>query len=141
MENGDVKSSLVLTKDMAPPKPTIDTFFTRLNEEFSGSIRYNSLAGRAEHYDSDAKVWKPWTDVQDATLRWQFQRQGLTHKENLLDAFRLFLETHQVNPLTDLLDSLQWDGTPRIAEFLTRILKAPDLRRRHPPGLPPRLQV
>lgn len=126
MENGDVKSSLVLTKDMAPPKPTIDTFFTRLNEEFSGFIRYNSLAGRAEHYDSDEKVWKPWTDVQDATLRWQFQRQGLTHKENLLDAFRLFLELHQVNPLTDLLDSLEWDGTPRIAEFLTRILKAPD---------------
>lgn len=125
MEN-DVKSAFKLTGDMAPPKPTIDTFISLMADDFEDSIRFNSLAGRAEVLDDNDHTWKPWTDTHDSALRWHFQRRGLSHRENLQDAFRIYLENHQVNPLTDLLDSLKWDGTPRIASFLTNVLKADD---------------
>lgn len=126
MENVPVKSAFSLTADMKPPKPTIDTFLTMLEETFGDAIRFNALSGRAEIFDDEKSVWIPWTDTHDATLRWHFQCRGLAHKENLLDAFLIFLSQHQVNPLTELMDSLEWDGKPRIANFLHKVLKADD---------------
>ena len=126
MENVPVKSTFSLTADMKPPKPTIDTFLTLLEETFGDAIRFNALSGRAEVFDDEKDAWIPWTDTHDATLRWHFQCRGLAHKENLLDAFRIFLSQHQTNPLTELLDSLEWDGKPRVSNFLHKVLKADD---------------
>lgn len=127
MENVPAKSPFSLTGISGAPKPTIDTFLTLLNERFGETIRFNALSGRAEVLDDNDQHWLPWTDTHDAGLRWHFQStDGLAHKENLADAFRLFLDQHKVNPLTDLIDSLQWDGTPRISMFLTRVMKAED---------------
>lgn len=127
MENAPAKSPFSLTGISGAPKPTIDTFLTLLNERFGDTIRFNALSGRAEVLDDNDMCWIPWTDTHDAGLRWHFQAtDGLAHKENLVDAFRLFLDQHKVNPLTDLIDTLQWDGTPRIAHFLTKVMKADD---------------
>ena len=71
--------------------------------------------------------WVPWTDADDAIVRYHFQRQyDLYHKNHLDDAFRIFLKTHQVNPLTAMIDALAWDGTPRIEECLCRLTGCED---------------
>ena len=127
MENQPVKSPISLTGGAGSLKPSIDTFLRLMNERFSDSIRYNVLLGRAEVLNDDGKTWQPWNDTNDAALRWHFQStDGLAHKENLADAFRLFCAQNQVNPLTNLLDTLVWDGTPRISNFLHNVLKAND---------------
>ena len=127
MENQPVKSPISLTGGAGSLKPSIDTFLRLMNERFSDSIRYNVLLGRAEVLNDDGKTWLPWNDTNDAALRWHFQStDGLAHKENLADAFRLFCAQNQVNPLTNLLDTLVWDGTPRISNFLHKVLKAND---------------
>lgn len=127
MENVPAKSPFSLTGISGAPKPTIDTFLTLLNERFGETIRYNVMSGRAEVLDDNDQAWLPWTDTHDAGLRWHFQcTDGLANKENLFDAFRLFLDNHKVNPLTDIIDALTWDGTPRVTHFLTKIMKADD---------------
>lgn len=127
MENQPVKSPISLSGGAVSLKPSIDTFLKLMDERFSESIRFNVLLGRAEVLDDKGEKWLPWSDTNDAALRWHFQSaDGLAHKENLMDAFRLFCFQHQVNPLTALLDSLEWDGTPRITNFLHKVMKADD---------------
>ena len=127
MENVPAKSPISLTGSSSSLKPNIDTFLSLMNDRFSETMRFNELSGRAEIWDDDKEAWMPWTDTHDAGLRWHFQSvDGLNHKENLVDAFRLFCSQHQVNPLLNLLDSLEWDGKPRITQFLHKVLKTDD---------------
>ena len=127
MENVPAKSPISLTGGAGSLKPSIDTFLRLMNDRFADSIRFNVLLGRAEVLNDDGNAWLPWTDTNDAALRWHFQStDGLANKENLVDAFRLFCAQHQVNPLTDLLDSLEWDGVTRVTQFLHKVLKAKD---------------
>ena len=44
----------------------------------------------------------------------------------LRDALQIHFSFHQVNPLTDLLESLVWDGKPRIQTFLHDVLACDD---------------
>lgn len=71
--------------------------------------------------------WVPWSDADDSAIRLYFQKQyDLYHKNHLDDAFRVFLRTHAVNPLTDMLDQLQWDGTPRMEKCLHHLTGCDD---------------
>jgi predicted P-loop ATPase len=63
--------------------------------------------------------WEPWGDADDAVVRLHFQsRYDLYNKAHLDDAFRIYLKTHAVDPLLDMLDGLTWDGEPRIEKAL-----------------------
>lgn len=101
-------------------KPTIDVFLElMLVTGMAKRFRFNVLRDRAEVFASATGVWRAWTDGDDSRLRLFFQQHyGLSHRNNLDDAVRVLLEKNQVNPLTDLLDSLVWDGVPRIGRFL-----------------------
>lgn len=106
-------------------KPTIDTFLSLLDEAFGDSIRLNEVSGVPETL-ADGK-WRPWKDADDSALRLYFQAQyDLYHKPNLQDAFNIFLQQRRVNPVTDLLDSLVWDGTPRLEQCLHHLCGCED---------------
>lgn len=101
-------------------KPTIETFLTLLEDTFEGSIRLNKLSSKPEQL-VDGK-WEPWGDADDAVVRLHFQsRYDLYHKQHLDDAFRIYLKTHAVDPLLDMLNSLKWDGKPRIEQALNHL--------------------
>ena len=71
--------------------------------------------------------WVPWKDADDAAVRLFFQQQyDLYHKNHLDDAFRIYLRTHEVNPLTDMLDKLAWDCVPRIEKCLIHLTGCED---------------
>lgn len=98
-------------------KPTIETFLSLLEDTFDGTIRLNKLSSKPEQL-VDGK-WEPWGDADDAVVRLHFQsRYDLYNKAHLDDAFRIYLKTHAVDPLLDMLNSLTWDGEPRIEKAL-----------------------
>ena len=124
-----VKSDVNLTQGMAlqDMKPTIFLFRHLLEINYSKVLRFNILTGRQEYFDRQEQVWQEWTDVNDAQLRLWFQSNyGLYHEKMLRDALQIHFEVHSVNPLTDLLDSLVWDGKSRITCFLHDILGCDD---------------
>ena len=106
-------------------KPTIETFLTLLEDTFEGTVRYNALSSKPQQL-VDGK-WEEWGDADDAVVRLYFQSAyDLYHKNHLDDAFRIFLKHHKVNPLTTLIDSLRWDGVPRIEECLHHLTGCED---------------
>lgn len=101
-------------------KPTIETFLTLLEDTFEGSIRLNKLSSKPEQL-IDGK-WEPWGDADDAVVRLHFQsKYDLYNKAHLDDAFRIYLKTHATDPLLDMLNSLRWDGEPRIEKALDHL--------------------
>lgn len=106
--------------------PTIDRFVEVLHENYDGYIRMNEMVGRPEYNGGDGE-WRAWTDAQESMLRSWFQSEiGMYSQRMMTDALNIYFESQKVNPLTDLLDSLEWDGTPRIEHFLTEAVKADD---------------
>lgn len=106
-------------------KPTIETFLSLLEDTFGESLRLNLLSNKPEQLTSEG--WKPWGDADDAVVRLHFQsKYDLYHKQHLEDAMRIFLKTHAVNPLTDMLGKLVWDGAHRIEQCLSHITGCED---------------
>ena len=106
-------------------KPTIETFLTLLEDTFGDTIRLNKLTSKPEQL-VDGK-WEPWGDADDSVVRLHFQSQyDLYNKAHLDDAFRIYLKTHAVDPLLDMLNALQWDGKSRIEECLIRLTGCED---------------
>ena len=107
-------------------KPTIDAFLSVLNEQYGGHFRMNVMTGKQEYLENDGK-WHEWTDGMDSYLRQWFQSTMWLYNNNMLDdALRIFMSNHQVNPLIDKLESLEWDGVERIGQFLHFAAKCPD---------------
>ena len=108
-------------------KPSIVLFRKLIEENYANSLRLNVMTGRPELYDRFREKWCEWTDVNDAQMRLWFQKEyGLYHERMLRDALQVHFEFHQVNPLTDLLESLVWDGMERIRSFLHDVLGCDD---------------
>ena len=124
-----VKSDVSLTQGIEPSnlKPSISTFRRIIENNYGKNLRLNVMTGRPELYDRFAHTWKEWTDVNDAQMRLWFQSNyGLYHEKMLRDALQIHFEFHKVNPLTEILDSLVWDGQSRIHSFLHDILGCDD---------------
>ena len=108
-------------------KPSISFFRTMIEKFYSDLLRFNVMTGKQEYYDRHDQVWKEWADVNDAQMRAWFQNEfEMYHEKMLRDALQLHFEAHRVNPLIDLLESLKWDGKPRIRSFLHDILLCDD---------------
>lgn len=106
-------------------KPTIDAFLSVLKEQYGDKFRYNVMTGKQEYCDGDE--WHEWTDGMDSMLRQWFQTTMWLYNNNMLDdALKIFMAEHQVNPLIDKLESLEWDGVERIGGFLHFAAKCPD---------------
>ncbi|MBR2822924.1 MAG: hypothetical protein IKE24_04485, partial [Clostridia bacterium] len=126
---GPVKSEVNLTKGLVlqDMKPTISLFRSLIENNYGNHLRFNVMTGRQEFFDRREQVWREWTDANDAQLRLWFQSNfGLYHEKMLRDALHIHFDFHRVNPLTDLLDSLVWDGKSRINNFLHDILGCDD---------------
>ena len=106
--------------------PTIVRFQTVLEENYDESIRLNEMTGKVEHYSEEDEDWHEWTDAHESMLRSWFQDSiGMYNKNMLDDAMKIFFERQRINPLTEKLNSLQWDGKHRIRNFLHAVFKVP----------------
>jgi len=73
------------------------------------------------------KVGAAWSDEDDAALRHYIEyRFKLGVAAKISDALAVVLKRHQFHPVQDYLDTLTWDGTPRVETLLVDYLGAED---------------
>ena len=116
-------------------KPSIPVFYDILNSIFGANkrngshdmMRFNVMNSKREVFDPTEQRWREWTDADDSRIRYAIQANyGMYNKSMTEDALNIRFDRHKVNPLIDMLDSLQWDGKPRIELFLHNVMKAVD---------------
>lgn len=74
----------------------------------------------------DAKA-TTWGNRDDANLRTYLEgHYGLTGKDKIRDALTTVLTRHQFHPIRDYLNSLTWDGTPRLDRLIIDYIGADD---------------
>lgn len=108
------------------PMPTISNFLLVLrNDPKFSSIRFNELSRSPEK--TVHGIVKKWTDADDADTREYIERVYKIHSaQKCDDALRIIFQERSYNPVTELIDSLVWDGVPRITEFLAKWAKCED---------------
>ncbi|MFA5675432.1 MAG: virulence-associated E family protein [Christensenellales bacterium] len=108
------------------PTVTIDNFLQIMQTDptYDG-VRFNLLTNSPELH-KDGKILR-WSDSDDAESRHYIETNYNIHSENKhYDALRILFKDREYHPIQDIVDSLVWDGTPRIVSFLTKWLQAED---------------
>lgn len=132
MAEGQEKSTVSLVKEDVSAaglqvKPTIDNFYRLIENHYGSNLRLNVMTGKPEFWDHRKKLWCEWTDAEESRMRAYFERQYSMYSQvKMTDAMLIYWNSHKVNPLTDLLESLVWDGKPRVENFLHEVMKADD---------------
>ena len=132
MAEGQEKSTVSLVKEDVSAaglqvKPTIDNFYRLIENHYGSNLRLNVMTGKPEFWDHRKRLWCEWTDAEESRMRAYFERQYSMYSQvKMTDAMLIYWNNHKVNPLTDLLESLEWDGKPRIENFLHEVMKADD---------------
>lgn len=112
-----------------PSRKNIVLILSR-HEAFAGKIKYNEFTARIT-VDGELP-WphipgKSWSDNDDAALRtWLDTKFNINNNGNVSDAVAVVAMQNRYNPLTDWLDSLEWDGSERLDTLFVRVLGAED---------------
>ena len=106
-------------------KPTIGNFETLIGKHYGDRLRLNEMTGKPE-FKRNGK-WMEWTDTEESRMRAYFESTYSMYSQNkLTDALLIHFQNHKVNPLLEILDSLEWDGKPRVEQFLHDVMKCDD---------------
>lgn len=98
-----------------------------IENHYGKNLRLNVMTGKPEFWNYHRKEWLEWTDAEESRMKAYFERQYSMYSQvKLTDALLIYWHNHKVNPLTDLLESLEWDGKPRVENFLHEVMKADD---------------
>jgi predicted P-loop ATPase len=117
-----------------PPRPlsTLENCVTALHSapEWEGALCYNEFT---DQLIQKRTPWSPmsegkqWTDNDDRRAACWFQHWGINVSVGTAtDAIRIVAHEHVINPLIDFLNGLEWDGTPRVHDWLTWYLGVED---------------
>lgn len=98
-------------------KSNFNNFKTILenDEEFIGKIKYNEFADRP-YYNNKALTD---TGVTDILIKIEAKYDGINNKKILEDVIEYVAEKNKYNPVLSYLNSLKWDGEPRLATALS----------------------
>lgn len=124
----------LLRSEYGALKPLLANAITVLTyaPQFSGVIRYDDFSSRTmlmapAPWDSNAPwIPRPWTSTDDIRTAEWLQRQGIAINANVAaQAVTAVSENYKFHPVADYLDSLEWDGTPRLQNWMTNSLGVP----------------
>ena len=108
-------------------KATIDNFYRLITNHYGDKLRLNEMTGKPERWHKTRKSWREWTDADESDMRAYFESNyGMYSQAKLSDALAVYFQNHKVNPLIKILEGLQWDGKPRVEQFLHDVMKAED---------------
>lgn len=107
----------------------------RNDPNLQGKLGVNLLSGHASirgrlpwHITmTDGKNGDWWTDTDDSQLRaymekvWRF-----VGKDKIQDAWNVVVDENAYHPVRDYLETLRWDGVPRLDTMLVRYMAAED---------------
>ena len=129
MAEEGTKSTVSLIPDGDPKglqiKPTIDNLYRLMTNHYGDKLRLNEMTGKPEF--SRNGEWKEWNDTEESRMRSYFESTYSMYSQNkMTDALMIYFSNHKVNPLLDILNSLKWDGKPRVEQFLHDVMKCED---------------
>lgn len=128
-----MKTSTLKYDDNGRVKPTLDNMLKILvhDQALSGRIAFDRFASR--YVAKGALPWnmqpgtRLWTDADDAGLRWYLENKyEVTGRDKVQDAMIMNAEQNGFNEVLDYLNSLTWDGVPRLDTLFTDYLGAED---------------
>ena len=125
--------TLELKKD-GTPKATIDNVLIILSSdaELNSPIVYDEFSGKtiaAKPLPWNPEAPREWTDTDSAGLYHYIEtKYAITNRRSCDDAIVVAAQKAKFNPVADYLNSLDWDGTPRVATILTDYLGAEDTK-------------
>lgn len=128
-----MKTSTLKYDDNGRVKPTLDNMLKILvhDQALSGRIAFDRFASR--YVAKGALPWnmqpgtRLWADADDAGLRWYLENKyEVTGRDKVQDAMIMNAEQNGFNEVLDYLDSLTWDGVPRLDTLFTDYLGAED---------------
>lgn len=96
-----------------------------------GKMKYNSFAGRsiisgALPWNKDSKE-RDWTDSDDSGLRYYMEKTyDITGVQKIADGLSVHFTRYSYHPVREYLESLEWDGIPRLEYLLVDYLGAED---------------
>lgn len=115
------------------PYPTIDNILVILDGDpyLKKKFALNQFAGRGEvlgplPWAQDGKR-RLWSDTDSSGLYWYLEKYyAITKRGNIDAALEVHAATHAFNEVQDFLNSLQWDGEPRLDTLFIDYLGAED---------------
>lgn len=128
-----MKTSTLKYDDNGRVKPTLDNMLKILvhDQALSGRIAFDRFASR--YVAKGALPWnmttgtRLWTDADDAGLRWYLENKyEVTGRDKVQDAMIMCAEQNGFNEVLDYLNSLKWDGVPRLDTLFIDYLGAED---------------
>ena len=106
-------------------KPTIDNFYTLISKHYGKHLQMNEMTGKPEFFRDGG--WHEWTDTEESRMRSYFERSySMYSQAKLQDALKIYFYNNKVNPLLNILENLEWDGKPRVEQFLHDVMKVED---------------
>ena len=126
-QNARNNSNIPLAFDgQGKPMATIDNFLMILrNDKTFESLRFNQLSYSPEHI-VDGKLER-WQDKDDSRARFYIEQKYKIHsREKLDDALRILFAEREYHPIKQIIESVEWDGTPRIQTLFIKWLKCED---------------
>ena len=109
--NGNIKSS-----------PTNFENILRYDKHFYG-IRYNLLSNSPEKQEINGKI-RQWRDSDDTEMYSYIYRKYKIHNPQMcLNALTNIFTEREYHPVKEVIEGLEWDGKPRIENFLSYALK------------------
>lgn len=128
-----MKTSTLRYDDNGRVKSTLDNMLKILvhDQALSGRVAYDRFASR--YVAKGALPWnmqpgtRLWTDADDAGLRWYLENKyDVTGRDKVQDAMIMCAEQNGFNEVLDYLNSLKWDGVPRLDTLFIDYLGAED---------------
>jgi len=123
-EPNEIVSQKLNCNKMGVPLPTTTNYQIILDEDerYKNLFAYDEFSNKIICYENGKK--RMWTDNDDSSLRCDIEkRYGLYNLQKYNDAFNSVLKKRTFNPLKELIENKPWDGTPRVDNFLTDIMK------------------
>lgn len=92
---------------------------------YSG-LRLNEMSGRYETVESDGRV-RSWTDTDESASRAYIEQEyGIHSVQKHGDALSCLFNSRKYHPIKQEIESIEWDGTDRIATILTKWMGVED---------------
>lgn len=116
-------------------KNTINNFLIILNNDpnLKGRFAYNAFAERYEvlgavEWDTRTER-RMWSDADNNGLYWYIERvYGQKSRGSIDSALIMYMTQHRFNEVQDYINSLTWDGTPRLDTLFIDYLGAEDTK-------------
>lgn len=135
---GDWKSGLEINAKSGCPESTINNaLLIILNDPaLKGAIATSDFDGRRyvlrglpwdSSLDERRRYPDLWNDADDAGLRLYLSRVwGIVGRSIVDDALQVAVLQNTFHPVREYLESLEWDGVPRVDTLLVRVMQAED---------------